>query len=34
MMGMKAGKPFTMTSVDVARFKDGKAVEHWIIHGS
>ena len=30
MMGMKAGKPFTMTSVDVARFKDGKAVEHWI----
>jgi len=30
MMGMKAGQPFTMTSVDVARFKDGKAVEHWI----
>lgn len=29
-MGMKAGRPFTMTSVDVARFKDGKAVEHWI----
>ena len=29
-MGIKAGQQFIMTSVDVARFKDGKAVEHWI----
>ena len=24
------GKPMTMTSVDVTKFKDGKAVEHWV----
>jgi len=30
MMGMKAGQSYTMTTVDVAKFKDGKAVEHWI----
>jgi predicted ester cyclase len=29
-MGMKAGQTMSMTSVDVAKFKDGKAVEHWI----
>jgi predicted ester cyclase len=29
-MGMKAGQKMEMTSVDVAKFKDGKAVEHWI----
>ena len=29
-MGMKAGQKMDMTSVDVAKFKDGKAVEHWI----
>jgi predicted SnoaL-like aldol condensation-catalyzing enzyme len=27
-MGMPAG-PYTMTSIEVVRFKDGKAVEHW-----
>ena len=30
MMGMKAGQSFTMTGVDIAKFKDGKAVEHWL----
>jgi len=30
MMGMKAGQSYTMTTVDVAKFKDGKGVEHWI----
>jgi len=29
-MGVKAGQTISMTSVDVAKFKDGKAVEHWI----
>lgn len=29
-MGMKAGQKMEMTAVDVAKFKDGKAVEHWI----
>jgi predicted ester cyclase len=29
-MGMKAGQKMDMTAVDVAKFKDGKAVEHWI----
>ncbi|TMI62809.1 MAG: ester cyclase [Bacteroidetes bacterium] len=29
-MGMKAGDKTNMTGVDVAKFKDGKAVEHWI----
>lgn len=28
--GTMNGKQTTMTSVDVARFKDGKAVEHWV----
>ncbi len=28
-MGKKAGERMEMTSVDVSRFKDGKAVEHW-----
>jgi len=27
-MGMPAG-PYNMTSIEVVRFKDGKAVEHW-----
>jgi predicted SnoaL-like aldol condensation-catalyzing enzyme len=27
-MGMPAG-PYNMTSIEVIRFKDGKAVEHW-----
>ena len=30
MMGMKAGQSYTMNGVDIAKFKDGKAVEHWI----
>jgi predicted ester cyclase len=30
MMGAKAGQSFTMTGVDIAKFKDGKAVEHWL----
>jgi predicted ester cyclase len=29
-MGMRAGDKMNMTSVDVAKFKDGKAVEHWM----
>lgn len=29
-MGMKAGQTMSMTSIDVTKFKDGKAVEHWI----
>lgn len=29
-MGMKAGDKTSMTSIDVSKFKDGKAVEHWI----
>jgi predicted ester cyclase len=28
--GTMNGKPITMSSVDVSKFKDGKAVEHWI----
>jgi predicted SnoaL-like aldol condensation-catalyzing enzyme len=28
IMGMPAG-PYNMTSIEVVRFKDGKAVEHW-----
>lgn len=28
-MGMKAGDKFDMTAIEVAKFKDGKAVEHW-----
>jgi predicted ester cyclase len=28
-MGMKAGEKFDMTSIEVAKFKNGKAVEHW-----
>ena len=27
-MGMPAG-PYDMTSIEVVKFKDGKAVEHW-----
>lgn len=30
MSGTMNGKQTTMTSVDVSRFVDGKAVEHWI----
>ena len=28
--GMKAGQKMSYTGIDVAKFKDGKAVEHWI----
>ncbi len=28
-MGMKAGDKYDMTAIEVAKFKDGKAVEHW-----
>ncbi|UEG49651.1 nuclear transport factor 2 family protein [Ferruginibacter lapsinanis] len=28
--GSSMGKPTSMSSVDVSKFKDGKAVEHWI----
>ncbi|HXB92198.1 MAG TPA: ester cyclase [Puia sp.] len=28
-MGHKAGDKFDMKSIEMARFKDGKAVEHW-----
>lgn len=28
-MGMKAGTRFNMSALEVAKFKDGKAVEHW-----
>ena len=30
MMGMKAGQSYTLNGVDIGRFKDGKAVEHWL----
>jgi len=29
MMGHKAGDKYDMKAVEVAKFKDGKAVEHW-----
>ncbi|TAL50905.1 MAG: hypothetical protein EPN92_01195 [Chitinophagaceae bacterium] len=29
MMGMKAGDKYNMKAIEVAKFKDGKAVEHW-----
>ena len=29
MMGMKAGDKYDMTAIEVAKFKDGKAIEHW-----
>jgi predicted ester cyclase len=29
-MGMKAGDKMSTASVDVSKFKDGKAVEHWM----
>lgn len=29
MMGMKAGDSFTAESMEVSKFKDGKAIEHW-----
>jgi len=28
-MGMKAGDKFNMSAIEVAKFKDGKAIEHW-----
>jgi predicted ester cyclase len=28
-MGMKAGDKFDMSAIEVAKFKDGKVVEHW-----
>jgi predicted ester cyclase len=28
-MGMKAGDKFNMSAIEVAKFKDGKATEHW-----
>ncbi len=28
-MGMKAGEKFVSSAIEVAKFKDGKAVEHW-----
>ncbi|GGB22191.1 ester cyclase [Puia dinghuensis] len=30
-MGHKAGEPFDFKSLEVSRFKDGKAVEHWAL---
>ena len=30
MMGMKAGQSYTLNGVDIGKFKDGKAVEHWL----
>ncbi len=30
MMGLKAGQSYTMNGVDIGKFKDGKAVEHWL----
>lgn len=30
MTGTMNGKTVTMSSVDVSKFKDGKAVEHWV----
>jgi predicted ester cyclase len=29
MMGLKAGDKFDMKEIEVAKFKDGKAIEHW-----
>lgn len=29
MMGLKAGDKFDMQEIEVSKFKDGKAVEHW-----
>ena len=29
MMGMKAGDKFDISAIEVAKFKDGKVVEHW-----
>lgn len=31
MMGLKAGDSFTAESMEVTKFKDGKAVEHWVM---
>ena len=28
-MGMKAGEKYNMTALEVSKFKDGKAIEHW-----
>ena len=30
MMGMKAGQSYTLNGVDIGKFKNGKAVEHWL----
>lgn len=30
MSGTMDGKPVNMSSVDIAKFKDGKAIEHWV----
>lgn len=29
-MGKKAGDSYDMTSLEVSKFKDGKAIEHWV----
>jgi predicted ester cyclase len=29
MMGLKAGDKFDLTEIEVAKFKDGKATDHW-----
>lgn len=29
MMGMKAGDSYDMTAIELSKFKDGKAIEHW-----
>ena len=29
-MGMKAGDKYDMKSIELAKFKDGKAIEHWV----
>lgn len=29
MMGMKAGSKYDMAAIELTKFKDGKAVEHW-----
>jgi predicted ester cyclase len=28
-MGMPKGRPYSMSMIELAKFKDGKAVEHW-----
>lgn len=29
MMGMKAGDKYDMSAIELSKFKDGKAIEHW-----